>query len=124
MSFLFAPTPAPADEEPAAPRSASAASAAIETALADRVPPPDIEPVLLEIRRVTGALAQHSRVQGDAHAMHLLEMMALAEDMEQFERFAEALRAYLVDVPRAPPGDGTQTPPAPSARASRVLLRL
>lgn len=124
MSFLSAPSAASADKRPADASSAAATSAALEKALADRMAPPDLEPVLAEIARVAAMLVQHPRVRHDAHAMHLLDVMALAQDMDGFERSAETLRAYLAEVPSAPAGAASPAQPAPSPRASRVLLRL
>ncbi|WP_062012802.1 hypothetical protein [Aureimonas sp. AU4] len=120
MSFLSPLPPAPRSEPENGIGSAAKASAEIERRLAERGRVPELEPVLGEIARVSAELLRHPRVAEDSEALHILRMMALAEDMERVEALAEALRSCLAKT-AAP---FTPAPRDAEPRSARVLLRL
>lgn len=120
MSFLSSPPPAPQSEPENGIGSAAKASAEIERMLAERGRVPELEPVLGEIARVSAELLRHPRVAADAEALHILHLMAQAEDMERVEALAQALLSCLAK-------GASPFVPAPlrsEPSSARVLLRL
>lgn len=118
-SFLLPPAgPAPTRVEASASvEPAADGVGAVERSLDERVP--DLDPVLRKIARVAAELAAQPLVRDDAAALYILDRMAQAGDIEQFEALADALHRHLAALPAA---DAAPRSAAPAP--SRMFLKL